>query len=438
VTQAGREWLARAVDVRDEERGALLGSAWLFFFVLASYYMVRAVREEIGIHQGLENLAELWQWTAVVSLAAHPLIGLAVARLPRRIFVPWAFRGALVAVLVFYAGLVRNAAPDDVPPTATWLMFARAFYVALSVWVMLATSLFWSLMADVWRPDQGKRLFGFISAGGTLGAAGGAGITMVATYFHLAPVLMLIPCALLLEVGAQIARRLVSRVDRSAAPSEREAVGGSPFAGFAEVARSPYLLATAAFVLLLTLGNSFLYQHQGAILRDAFPEDRETRASILAGIDFATNVFALATQGWLTARCLQRFGVGLTLAAMPLLSVAGFLLLGAWPAVGLLVAFQVLRRAVHYAFTRPARALLYTVVPRSERYKAQNFLDVGLFRVGDVASAQAYDALADPEEGLGWGIPATALLAAPACLLMAAVGVHLGRRFDARAAEQRA
>ena len=166
VTQAWRAWLARAVEVRDEERKALTGSAWLLFFVLASYYMVRAVREEIGIHQGLENLAELWQWTAIVSLAAHPLIGLAVARLPRRIFVPWAFRGALAAVIVFYAALTRTATPDDVPPTAAWLFFARAFYVALSVWVMLATSLFWSLMADLWRPEQGKRLFGFISTGG--------------------------------------------------------------------------------------------------------------------------------------------------------------------------------------------------------------------------------------------------------------------------------
>lgn len=437
MTQAWKDRLARAVDVRAEERAALFGSAGLFFFVLASYYMVRAVREEIGIHQGLENLAELWQWTALISLAAHPLIALAVARLPRRIFVPWAFRGALAAVLVFYVGLARTATPDDVPPTESWLLFARAFYVALSVWVMLATSLFWSLMADLWRPEQGKRLFGFISTGGTLGAAAGAGVTMLAAP-HVPPALMLIPCALLLEVGAQIARRLVNRVDRDAAPSERAAVGGSPFAGFAEVARSPYLLAVGAFVLLITLGNSFLYQQQGAILHDAFPEDRETRTSVLAGIDFATNVFALATQGWLTARCLRRFGAGLTLSVMPLLSAAGFALLGLWPAVAVLVTFQVLRRGTHYALTRPARALLFTVVPRSERYKAQNFLDVALFRAGDVASAQAYDALADPEEGLGWGLPATAFLAVPACLLLAGIGLHLGHRFDARAAEQRA
>jgi AAA family ATP:ADP antiporter len=439
VTQAWKAWLARAVDAREEERRALFGSAWLLFFVLASYYMVRAVREEIGIRQGLENLAELWQWTAIFSLAAHPVIGLAVARLPRRIFVPWAFRGALAAVLCFYAGLTRTAGPEDAPPPETWLFFARAFYVALSVWVMLATSLFWSLMADLWRPEQGKRLFGFISAGGTLGAAAGAGLTMVvAKWVPLPPVVMLIPCAVLLEVGAQIARRLVRLADQTAAPRDRAAVGGSSFAGFAEVVRSPYLLAGGAFVLLITLGNSFLYQHQGQILRDAFPDDGETRTSILAGIDFATNLVTFATQGWLTARWLKRFGVGRTLAAMPLLSVAGFLLLGLWPAVVIVVAFQVTRRALHFALTRPGRALLFTVLPRSERYKAQNFLDVVLFRGGDVASAQVYDALADPEEGLGWGVRATAFLAAPACLLLAAIGLHLGRRFDARAAEQRA
>ena len=109
MTDGQKAWLARAVDVRPDERAALLGSTVLFFFVLASYYLVRAVREEIGIHQGLENLAELWQWTAIISLAMHPVIGWAVARLPRRILVPWSFRAALVSVLLFYAVLTRTA-----------------------------------------------------------------------------------------------------------------------------------------------------------------------------------------------------------------------------------------------------------------------------------------------------------------------------------------
>lgn len=437
MTDGPKAWLARAVDVRPDERAALLGSTLLFFFVLASYYLVRAVREEIGIHQGLENLAELWQWTAIISLAMHPVIGWAVARLPRRILVPWSFRAALVSVLLFYAVLTRTATPDSEVPSETWILAARAFYVAVSVWVMLTTSLFWSLMADVWRPDQGKRLFGFISTGGTLGAIAGSGATMVLAE-HLPPLLLLVPCAALLEVGAQVSRRLVVRADLSASPADRAAVGGNPFAGFAEVARSPYLLAGGAFLLLITLGNSFLYQHQGAILEATFPDARDSRTAVLASIDFWTNVLTLATQGWLTARCLRRFGVGFTLALMPLLSVAGFLLLGLWPILPLMVVFQVLRRASNYALTRPGRALLYTVVPRSERYKAQNFLDVALFRGGDVASAEIYDRLADPEEGLGWGIPATAFVAAPACLLLAGLGLYLGKRFDARAAEREA
>jgi ATP:ADP antiporter, AAA family len=432
VTDGPKAWLARAVDVRPGERAALLGSTVLFFFVLASYYLVRAVREEIGIHQGLENLAELWQWTAIVSLAMHPVIGWAVARFPRRVLVPWSFRGALVAVLAFYAVLTRYATPEGELPGPTWILAARAFYVAVSVWVMLATSLFWSLMADLWRPDQGKRVFGFISTGGTLGAIAGAGATMVLAE-RVPPILMLLPCAALLEVGAQVARRLVGRADLSATPAQRAAVGGNPFAGFAEVARSPYLLAGGAFLLLITLGNSFLYQHQGAILEATFPVERDSRTAVLASIDFWTNVLTLATQGWLTARVIRRFGVGVTLALMPLLSVVGFTVLGLWPLLPLMVVFQVLRRASNYALTRPGRALLYTVVPRSERYKAQNFLDVALFRAGDVASAELYDRLADPEEGLGWGLSATAFVAAPACLLLAGVGLYLGKRFDARA-----
>ncbi len=429
--------MARTVEVRPEERSAFRGSAALFFCVLASYYMVRAVREEIGIRQGVGNLAELWQWTAIFSLAAHPLIALAVARLPRRTFVPLAFRFALALVLVFCAVLTRFGGSENAPPSAAWLLAARGFYVAVSVWIMLATSLFWSLMGDIWRPEQGKRLFGAIATGGTIGAIAGSGATMLAAHY-VPPILMLIPCALLLEGGAQVAGRLVRRIDAHAPAADRMAVGGSPFAGIAEVARSPYLLLGAAFLLLITLGNSFLYQHKAAIVKATFPEDGDARTSALAAMDFAANALTLLTQGWLTARCLKRLGLGLTLAAMPLASALGFGLLGLLPWLSILSAFEVLRRGLNYSLTRPGRALLFSVLPRSERYKAQNFLEVALFRIGDVASAGAYDALADPEEGLAWGLGATAFLAAGACLPHAWIGLKLGRSCDARAALQSA
>ena len=425
---------ARLADVRPEERRAFFLSAALFFCVMFSYYLVRGLRDELGIRQGLENLDELWQWTAVIALLMHPVVGFAVSRLPRRIFIPLAFRLAFVGVLLTFYLLTSHRPADGETPDATWLLAARTFYVAVSLWVMLATSLFWSLMADVWTADQGKRLFGLVATGASLGAIGGSGMLYV-TAFWTRPTYALLLCAVLLEVCARLGRAVVRHADASPSGRSggRERAGGNPLSGFFEVLRSPYLLALAAFLLVLTLGNGFLYLQTSAVLRDELA-DRAARTRVFAAMDFSTSALALVLQGWLAARVARRFGAWLLLAAVPLIAFGGFLTLAALPIVAVVFAFNVAMRAGRYALTRPGRALLFTVVPQRERYKAQNFLDVSLYRAGDYGTAELYGA-AVPHAlpGVPAGVPSTALLVAPATLIGAFLALRLGRRFEARA-----
>lgn len=435
MTEEKQGWLARRLDVRAGEGRAFALSAALFFCVLFSYYLVRGLRDELGIRQGIGNLPELWQWTALAALAVHPLVGWAVARLPRRTFIPLAFRLGLAGVLVAFFVLRASAPAAGAAPGAVWLLTARVFYVAVSLWAMLATSLFWSLMADVWRAEQGRRLFGPIATGGTVGALAGSGILAV-TALTTNPMYVLLLCALVLELCAQVGRHVVriADADPHAESGSGEKVGGGALAGLREVARSPYLLALAAYLLLITLGNAFLYQHRSVILEEQIA-DSGRRTALFGALDFATNALTLLGQGWLAARIAKRWGAGPLLAATPLIAVGGFAALAVWPVVAVVAAFDVLQRSGRYALMRPGRSLLFTVVPRSERYKAQNFLDVALFRLGDAASAEAYEqALAHPLPGLAPGVPATAAMVLPACAAAALLGLGLGRRFEARAA----
>jgi AAA family ATP:ADP antiporter len=430
---------ARIDDVRPAERRAFALSAALFFAVLFSYYLIRGLRDELGVRQGVEHLPRLWLVTALASLALHPVVGWAVARLPRRTFIPLAFRGALACVLATFLVLTRTAAEGGAEPGAAWLWTARAFYVGVSVWAMLATSIFWSLMADVWRAEQGKRLFGLVATGGTLGGIAGAGLLAVASLLT-NPMYALLACAAALEVCARLGRRVVRLADADphSESGSGERIGGSVWAGVGEVASSPYLIAMAAYLLLITLGNAFIYQQTSAIL-DAQIADTALRTSIFGWMDVSVNVLTLVGQGWLAARITRRFGAGLLLAGMPLLCVGGFAALVFWPIVPVVVAFSVLQRTGRYALTRPGRALLFTVVPRAERYKAQNFLDVVVYRFGDAGSAMLYDlALLHPLPGLAAGVPATAAVVAPACVATAVAAFALGRWFEARAGRKSA
>jgi AAA family ATP:ADP antiporter len=132
----------------------------------------------------------------------------------------------------------------------------------------------------------------------------------------------------------------------------------------------------------------------------------------------------LGAQLFVTARVLRAIGVGLTLALLPALSVIGFSGLTLAPIMVVLVVYQVLRRAGNFAFARPTREVLFTVVPREDRYKAKSFLDTVIYRTGDQLGAWAYAGL-----GLaGLGIAGTSTVAIPLSLIWLLNSVWLGRR----------
>lgn len=411
--------LRRLVDLRPGEGAALAWSFAYFFCLLCAYYVLRPLRDEMGIAGGIENLPWVFTATFVVMLLAVPLFGAVASRYPRRTFVPLVYYFFIVNLLAFYL-LFQSAADPQ------WV--ARAFFVWVSVFNLFVVSVFWSLMADLYRNQQARRLFGFIAAGGSAGAIAGPLLTAVLVT-SIGVVNLLLLSALLLGAATMCIHRLLAWSQRQPRTGETSAsdqpMGGSMLAGLRLVAGSPYLLGVCLFVLLYTTLSTFLYFEQAHIVKEAFESTAE-RTQVFAMIDLTVNVLTVSMQLFVAGRVMSRFRLGVALAIIPLAVAIGFVALALVPTLAVLVAFQIVRRAGNYALTRPAREVLFTVVDRETKYKAKNFIDTVVYRGGDALSGWAFGLLT----AAGLSLAAMAWLAVPLAAAWLFTGLALGRKHE--------
>ncbi|MCD9028371.1 MFS transporter [Luteimonas sp. BDR2-5] len=414
--------LTRVFDVESREAPAALAGMLMFFLLFAGYFMLRPVRETMGVAGGVDNLQWLFTGTFVATLAALPLFGWLASKVPRRRIQGWTYAFFVTNLLAFAAGLALQ--PDN-------LWTARAFFIWLSVFNMLTISLAWSVLADVLSGAQAKRLFALMAGGASLGGLLGPvlGTLLVAPIGH-AGLLVLSAVLLAGSAGAGIALqrwrdRHPPAPDGSAPDGEEtrsKPLGGNPLAGATAVFRSPYLLGIATFVILLATANTFLYFEQARLVEATFP-DPVRQTQVFGIIDIAVQSLALLAQFFLTGRIAQHLGVGVLLVAVPLMIAAGFLWLAFSPVFAVLAVVMVVRRAGEYALVRPGREMLYTVVSPEQKYKAKNFIDTVAYRGGDAVSGwvkRGLDLIGE-HPTLAMGIGAVLALA------WAAVGGGLGR-----------
>jgi ATP:ADP antiporter, AAA family len=411
--------LRRFLDVRPAETRAL-GWSWLYIFsVLSSYYILRPVRDEMGVAGGIENLPWLFTGTLAGMIAVNPPFAALVARLPRVRFIASAYRFFISNLLIFAVLLNAASAEQNI-----WL--GRAFFIWTSIFNLFVVSVFWALMVDVYDSEQSKRLFGFIAAGATLGGILGSSIT-ASLAKQVSPIYLLLISAALLELAVFGVRRL-SKLSQAlrrqpAMRSDETIIGGSVLSGVTHALKSPYLINVSVYILLFTITSTFLYFQQAEIARHSFA-DRGARTAFFARIDLWVNILTLGAQLFLTHRLLRRVGVAVTLAILPALSILGFGTLASMPTIAVLVGYQVLRRAGNFAFARPTREVLFTVVPREDKYKAKSFIDTVVYRLGDQVGAWSYAGLGL----LGFGMTGIALVAVPISCAWLVNGWWLGRK----------
>lgn len=439
--------VGRAINTRAGEGTALFLSALYYFLLLGAYYILRPIRDDMGAAGGVDNLAWLFLGTLTGMLILHPIYTALVSRMPRRRFIALTYRIFIAILIAFY--IVFQVVETH---SAVWT--GRVFFIWVSVFNLFIVSVFWSLINDVFRPSQSKRLFGVIAVGGTAGALSGSIITS-ALSDALGPITLLLVSAAMLEFAVWVARWLgraeeqlavravedeTERRDRDtrgqavpdaeavrsrAREKQDEIIGGGILDGIRHVAASPYLLGIALLMLMFTIVSTFLYFQQIAIVNEALGNDRIARTTLFANRDLVVNAITLVVQMFLTGRILRWLGVGAALAILPVVSFVGFGLLAVAPVLMVVIAFDVIRRAGNFALQRPARESLYTVIPRAEKYKAKNFNDTFVYRVGDQLGAWSYTAIM----WFGVGLSGLALTMLPISALWFFLALWLGRRY---------
>lgn len=412
--------LNRLVTIERNEVRPILWATTYIYLLFAAYFVIRPIRDEMGIAGGVWNLQWLFLGTLIAMLLLHPLYAALVSRLPRSRFIPIAYGFFAINIVIFW--ILFHSMSEG---SAVWI--GRVFFVWTSVFNLFVVSIFWSLMADLFRPDQAARLFGFVAVGATIGAVTGSSITAFLAEL-LSPTNLLLVSAGLLTLAVMAALQLMRTAPCREPSADGEAsradepAGGGVLDGVLAALSSPYLLGIVFYMMLYTMTSTFLYFQQAHIVEGALTE-RVARTVFFARVDLAVNVLTAFIQIFFTGRLVRRIGVSLALAALPLACVIGFAALGAAPTLMAIAVFQVLRRTSNYAIARPCREMLYTVVPRETLYKAKNFIDTFVYRAGDQIGAFSSRAIA----GL-LGTGGISMVAVPLSVVWLGIGLWLGRR----------
>lgn len=419
-----RPLLDRVFGLERHEYYAVAWSFVYFFCVLSAYYMLRSVRETMAVEGGVHNVPWLFSSTFVVMLAVTPVFGWVASRFPRRKFLPWVYYFFVINILLFWGGF--SYAIDN---ELSFVWLGRAFFVWLSVFNLFVVSVFWSFMADIYTREQSRRLFGVISAGGSAGALLGplaTGSLVVPIGFeNLLPI-----SASLLLFGVYCITRLRRWVESehrgeiestmaSAAP-----LGGTLLGGISLVTRSKYLSAIGLASIIASLLGTALYMFMTDLVGEAFASTDE-RTRTFAFIDAATNTMAMLVQLFIVKRAVWRFGVGITLSLLPIISIIGFALVAINPSFLVVAAVQAVRRAIGFGLSKPTNDMLYSVVTPEEKYKSKNFIDTAVYRGGDLIGTWTVRAL------WGLGFAGISMVMLPFAVLWVAIALWVGKAYRA-------
>ena len=401
-----------------ELRAVLLSFAFVFT-ILASYYILRSIRDGLASDWTDVELSTIWTFTFFISFLVVALYGFACSKIKFKYLVPGVY--AFFALTFFSLYILINTLPE-------FKLTNQIFYVWVSVFSLLNISVFWSFMADIYSKQQATRLFGFIAAGSSLGAIFGPTISLLlATKIGSYNLILVSACLLIVPVFIATVLEKIRASDLGTQEKNQDydqPLGANILSGFKEFALNRLLLGIGIFIVLYTGISTFIYFELKNILVDY---NQDLRTQIWAGMDLAVNVLAVVTAMFATSRLATRFGLSVTLPLVPIIIILGLLIVAVSPILWVVVGLQIVRRAGEYSITKPAREMLFTIVDRESRFKAKSVIDVVVYRAGDIFWAWAFTGLT---QVLGMSLAAIALVGAGIASMWSLLAVYLGRYFD--------
>jgi AAA family ATP:ADP antiporter len=426
--------MQRVFGLEKHEYFAFAWSFAYFFCVLSSYYILRPVRDSMAVGSGPNTIPYLFVATFITMMIATPIFGWVASRYPRRRFLPWVYLFFIGNILVFwlvFSIAIDNASAVDGAPNHIWL--GRVFFVWLSVFNLFVVSVFWSFMADIYTREQGRRLFGMITAGGSLGAVIGSAATsllVVKIGFHnLLPI-----AAALLFIAIFCITRLRTWVeqthpnDAAETAASQKPLGGNPFSGVTHVFSSKYFSSIVIISIIASLLGTALYMFMAELVAQEIP-DTDKQTQFFSNINNATSVLALILQLLVVKHVVRKFGIGASMAILPIASIAGFIVVAIDPSLAMVGLITVLRRALGFGFSKPTTDMLYSVVTPEDKYKTKNFIETAVYRLGDVVGTMTIKAFML----IGISMTAISVVMLPFAAIWAFVAVWLGKSYRKRA-----
>ena len=406
--------LERIIQIRHGEWPRFILAFAYFFFLLGGYFMLRPMRGTVASNNS-DILHLLYSATFITMLLIVPVFGWLVSKFRRSRFIPGIY-------LFFMSNLLFFIYAFDGDSTTIWVQ--RGFYVWLSVFNLFVVSIFWSFMADIFRPGQAQRLFGSIMAGGSLGAIAGPLMTanLVADIGSKGVMTLSLACLLIATVLAVILGRWV-RQERDNKPGG--VIGGKILEGAVHVFQSKYLLLICLLMLSHNLVSTFLYNGL-AVLVDQNITGFAQRTEFFSWVDLVVQVLAFTFQFLITSRLVIALGMSRTAILPPVLLAGGFTILGSSMGLVLFAAVQVAQRSLNYGMLGPVKEMLFTVVDRETKYKSKNFIDTVVYRGSDVAASWLFKGYMT----LGLGMSSIVWLYLPVMAVWGLGAWKLGQKYE--------
>jgi AAA family ATP:ADP antiporter len=412
--------LDKLTKVHPNELKATVVSFAIVFILMASYFVLRPVRDAMASDWSDAEVSALWNLQFFISAGIVSLYGLIISRVTFKNVVPLVYSCFALSFMLFYF-----IAPMFSDPT----LIEKAFYIWVSAFSLFHLSVFWSFMSDTFSKEQSKRLFSIVSSGASAGAIAGPIIPALFAETIGLDTLMLIASLGLLAVVPLVLYmyRLKStelQNDDLSADLSSAKLNSQWWSGFKAVVTNKTLLVISLFILLYVFIGSFVYFEQKNLLAEY---TRPERAEILGSIDWLVNSLTFIFAFFVTGRMVSKLGMAATLALVPFAIMIGMMILAFAPLLVVVLGIQVARRAGNYAVTRPAREMLFTEVTVDERFKAKPVIDIVVYRGGDAVSGSLFALLS---EGLGLGLAAISVVGAAIAAVWGGMAIYLGRRYD--------
>lgn len=421
-----RSWWSRLTLIESSERLPVILSFCYFFFVLAGYYMIRPLRDALGVGTGVNTMQWLYTGTFFAMLLLVPLYGWISSRYARRQFVPWVYGFFILNLLGFFWALQHYA--DTV-----WL--GRTFFIWVSVFNLFVVAVFWSVMSDVFRLDQAKRLFGVIAAGGSAGAVCGPLFAQLfiegvgTTYLPLCSAIALSMALACLLILFRWSAEHPEQVNREANPDKP--MGGGIWEGLKLLASNRLMTWISLLMLLGTLCGTLIYLTQAQLVSENFSDITE-RTLYFTQVDRWTNILTVLLQMFVAGRLMQNIGIPKVLLLLPAVVMMSFMAMAASPVIAMVAIGQMLRRSSQFALNNPALSAVFTSVGPQARYKARQSIDTVVWRGGDLVSSWIVAGLT----ALGLGVAGKSIFGIFAALAFLLIAWYVGRLHGKRAMSQ--